>query len=178
LPAAMIFFGDRRPTRTIWNWRRDRRESEGIPSVGQTAALALVAAIDDPSRIRRSRDRRIWAWFRGAIGRARSTTSWVSRNAGTDGCGPCCMKPPTSCLRATKASSNSRTGPLRSPSDQRCARRGPLWHPSRDRHARDAAGRNGVRADLGLAIHKDRRPNVAPKRSEALGREQTEARIA
>jgi hypothetical protein len=27
----------------------------------------------------------------------RSTTSAASRNAGTDGCGPCCTRPPTSC---------------------------------------------------------------------------------
>jgi Transposase IS116/IS110/IS902 family len=42
-----------------------------IPGVGQLTALAFVAAIDDPSRIRRSRDiAPIWAWSPGGISRA------------------------------------------------------------------------------------------------------------
>ena len=62
-----------------------------IPGVGQLTALAFVAAIDDPSRIRRSRDAApISAWFQDAISRARSTTSAASRSAGTGGCGLCC----------------------------------------------------------------------------------------
>jgi Transposase IS116/IS110/IS902 family len=69
-----------------------------IPGVGQLTALAFVAAIDDPSRIRRSRD--VGAYL-GLVPRryhsATSTTSAASRDAGIDGCGPCCTKPPTSC---------------------------------------------------------------------------------
>jgi hypothetical protein len=39
-----------------------------IPGVGQLTALAFVAAIDDPSRIRQSRDiAPIWAWFQDGI---------------------------------------------------------------------------------------------------------------
>jgi hypothetical protein len=38
----------------------------------------------------------IWAWFQNAISPGRSTTSAASRNAATGGCGPCCMRPPTS----------------------------------------------------------------------------------
>ena len=69
-----------------------------IPGVGQLTALAFVAAIDDPSRIRRSRD--IGA-YPGLVPRryhrARSTTSAASRNAATGVCEPSCTRPPTSC---------------------------------------------------------------------------------
>ena len=69
-----------------------------IPGVGQLTALAFVAAIDDPSRIRRSRDSApISAWSPGGISRARSTTSAASRNAVTGVCEPSCTRPPTSC---------------------------------------------------------------------------------
>ena len=69
-----------------------------IPGVGQLTALAVVAAIDDPSRIRHSRE--VGAYLGlvpGDISRGRSTMSAASRNAGTGGCGPCCTKPPMSC---------------------------------------------------------------------------------
>ena len=68
-----------------------------IPGVGQLTALAFVAAIDDPSRIRRSRD--IGAYLGlapGGISRARSTTPAASPNAATGGCKPSCTRPPTS----------------------------------------------------------------------------------
>ena len=69
-----------------------------IPGVGQLTALAFVAAVDDPSRIRRSRDiGAIWAWFPNAISPGKSTIAAASRNAATGGCEPCCMRPPTSC---------------------------------------------------------------------------------
>jgi hypothetical protein len=44
-------------------------------------------------------------------------------------------------------------------------------------HARDAARRNGVRIGVSPRNPRDRRPKPAPKRSDALGREQTTARI-
>ena len=69
-----------------------------IPGVGQLTALAFVAAVDDPSRIRRSRD--ICAYLGLVPRRYQSgevTTSAAYRNAGTGGCGPSCTKPPTSC---------------------------------------------------------------------------------
>jgi transposase len=62
-----------------------RRRLMTIPGVGQLTALAFVAAIDDPSRIRRSRDIGAnLAWSPGGISRARSTTPAASRNAGGD----------------------------------------------------------------------------------------------
>jgi hypothetical protein len=86
-------------------WARAGTDGEGLgglppvndhPGVDQLTALAFAAAIDDPSRIRRSREMSapIWAWFQGAISRARSITSAASRSAGIGGCGPCCTKPP------------------------------------------------------------------------------------
>jgi transposase len=61
-----------------------------IPGVGQLTALAFVAAVNDPSRIRRSRDI-------GAISPGKSTMLAASQNAATGECGPCCMRPPMSC---------------------------------------------------------------------------------
>jgi transposase len=69
-----------------------------IPGVGQQTALAFVAAIDDPSRIRRSgTSALIWAWFPGGISLGKSTTSAASRNAAIAEFEPCCTKPPMSC---------------------------------------------------------------------------------
>src|ERR1700678_1957507 len=69
-----------------------------IPGVGQLTALAFVAAIDDPSRIRRSRDIGAYsAWSPGGISLARSTTPAASRNAGIGGCERCRTRPLTSC---------------------------------------------------------------------------------
>jgi transposase len=69
-----------------------------IPGVGQLTALAFVAAIDDPSRIRRSRD--VGAYLDLVPRRYQSGdvdyVGGISR-CGIDGCGPCCTKPPTSC---------------------------------------------------------------------------------
>ena len=69
-----------------------------IPGVGQLTALAFVAAIDDRSRIRRSRDVGVYLGLvpRG-ISPGRSTMSAASRNAGTDVCEPSCTRPPMSC---------------------------------------------------------------------------------
>ena len=50
-----------------------------------------------------------------------------SPNAAIGGCGPLCTRLPMSCWTRTRASSNSRTGPSQSPSDQRCAKRESLW---------------------------------------------------
>jgi transposase len=70
-----------------------------IPGVGQLTALAFVATIDDPSRIRRSRDVGAYRGLvpQGGISLARSTTPAASRNAGTGACEPFCTRPPTSC---------------------------------------------------------------------------------
>jgi transposase len=70
-----------------------------IPGVGQLTALAFVAAIDDPSRIRRSRD--VGAYL-GLVPRRYQSgevdyVGSISKCAWTGGCGPCCTKPPMSC---------------------------------------------------------------------------------
>ena len=49
--------------------------------------------------------------------------------------------------------------------------------PPRDHHACDAAGRNRVRIGISPRNPRDRRPNPASMRSDALGREQTTAPI-
>ena len=77
---------------------------------------------------------------------------------------------------ATGASSNSRTGPSRSPSNQRCAKRESLWL---------AASRSSCMLCCGTEPsshrHKpaprDRRPNPAPMRSDALGRSRRRRRF-
>ena len=68
-----------------------------IPGVGQLTALAFVATIDDPSRIRRSRD--IGAYL-GLVPRRHQSgevdyTGGISK-CGDRRCGPSCMKPPMS----------------------------------------------------------------------------------
>jgi hypothetical protein len=49
--------------------------------------------------------------------------------------------------------------------------------PPGDHHARDAARRDGFRVGLSPRNPRDRRPNPAPMRSDARGREQTTAPI-
>jgi transposase len=100
-----------------------------IPGVGQLTALAFVAAIDDPSRIRRSRD--MGAYF-GLIAR-RYQSDEVDYTGGISKCGDrrvrtLLCEAANVMLTRYKASSNSRTGPSRSPSDQRCAKRGLRSH--------------------------------------------------
>ena len=84
------------------------RRLRTIPGVGQLTALAFVAAIRDPSRIRRSRD--IGAYL-GLVPRqyqsGRSITLAAYPNAGTGGCERFSMRPPIMLTRY-KASPNSR----------------------------------------------------------------------
>ena len=120
-----------------------------IPGVGQLTALAFVAAIDDPSRIRRSETSApIWAWFQGGISRARSTTSAASRNAATAGA--------DAPVRSRQCHADPLQGPAQTQglglrdrqaiNDAQSASRS--GSPPRDHHARDAARRNGVRIGL------------------------------
>jgi transposase len=79
-----------------------------IPGVGQLTALAFVAAIDDPSRIRRSRD--IGAYL-GLVSRRYQSgevdyVGSISKCGDRRACERCCTRPPMSCLRATRASSS------------------------------------------------------------------------
>src|ERR1700723_2138757 len=99
-----------------------------IPGVGQLTALAFVAAIDDPSRIRRSRD--VGAYL-GLVPR-RYQSGEVDYIGSISKCGDrrvrtLLYEAANVMLTATRASSNSRTGPSRSPSDQRCAKHQLLW---------------------------------------------------
>src|ERR1700677_1871261 len=57
-------------------------------------------------------------------------------------------------LQGPAQTQGSRTRPLRSPSDQRCAKRGSLGSPPWGHNARYAAGRNRVRAGLNNRSHE------------------------
>ena len=99
-----------------------------IPGVGQLTALAFVAAIDDPSRIRRSRD--VGAYL-GLVPR-RYQSGEVDYIGGISKCGDRRVR--TLLYEAANVMLTRYKGQLklkdwasRSPSDQRCARRGLLW---------------------------------------------------
>jgi transposase len=98
-----------------------------IPGVGQLTALAFVAAIDDRSRIRRSRD--VGAYL-GLVPR-RYQSGEVDYLGGISKCGDRRVRTSHEAanvmLTRCRASSNSRTRPSRSPKDQRSAKRGLLW---------------------------------------------------
>jgi transposase len=95
-----------------------------IPGVGQLTALAFVAAIDDPSRIRRSRD--VGAYL-GLVPR-RHQSGEVDYVGSISKCGDRRVRTPlyeaaNVMLTRYKGQLKSRTGPLRSPKDQRCKAR-------------------------------------------------------
>ena len=117
------------------------RRLMAIPGVGQLTALAFVAAIDDPSRIRRSRD--VGAYL-GLV---------------------------------PKASSSSRTGPSPSPDDRPCARRASLWRVASPLSCMRCYAMGRSSSSPKPCKPRDRRPNPAPKRSDARGREQATAWI-
>ena len=99
-----------------------------IPGVGQLTALAFVAAIDDPSRIRWSRDLGAYLGLvprrrqSGEIDYVGSISKCDDRRVRT-----LLYEAANVMLTRYKASSNSRTGPSRSLGDQRCAKRESLW---------------------------------------------------
>ena len=103
-----------------------------IPGVGQLTALAFVAAIDDPSRIRRSRD--VGAYL-GLVPR-RYQSGEVDYVGGISKCG-----------------------------DRRV--RTLLYEAANVMLTRYAAGRDRVHIGLAPRNPRDRRPNLAPKRSDA-----------
>ena len=127
-----------------------------IPGVGQLTALAFVAAIDDPSRIRRSRD--IGAYLglgpqALSVGRGRLHRRHLEmrRSAGAN--------PP---VRGRQCHADPLQGPAQAQglglrdrqaiNDAQGA--GRSGSPPRDHHARDAARRDGVRARLSPASHE------------------------
>ncbi len=150
-----------------------------IPGVGQLTALAFVAAIDDPSRIRRSRD--VGAYL-GLVPR-RYQSGEVDYTGGISKCGDRRVR--TLLYEAANVMLTRYKGQLKlkdwafaiaKRSTMRKAR-SRSGSPPRDHHARDAARRDGVRVGLSPQDPRDRRPNPAPTRSDARGREQTTARI-
>jgi transposase len=99
-----------------------------IPGVGQLTALAFVAAIDDPSRIRRSQD--VGAYL-GLVPR-RYQSGEVDYTGSISKCGDrrvrtLLYEAANVMLTRYKGQLNSRIGRSRSPTDQRCAKRESLW---------------------------------------------------
>ena len=148
-----------------------------IPGVGQLTALAFVAAIDDPSRIRLSETSApIWVWFPGGISRARSTTPAASRNAGTGACEPSCTRPPMSMLTRYKGELELKDWAFAIARRSTMRKREVVWLA--------ASGSSCMRccetrqsSYWPKPAARDRSPNPAPKGSDAQGREQTTARI-
>jgi transposase len=99
-----------------------------IPGVGQLTALAFVAAIDDPSRIRRSRD--IGAYL-GLVPK-RYQSGEVDYTGGISKCGDRRVR--TLLYEAANVMLTRYKGQLKlkdwafaMPNDQRCAKRESLW---------------------------------------------------
>ena len=122
-----------------------------IPGVGQLTALAFVAAIEDASRIRRSRD--VGAYL-GLVPR-RYQSGEVDYTGGISKCGDRRVR--TLLYEAANVMLTRYKGQLKlkglgvrdrqAINDAKCE--GCSGSPPRDHHARDAARRNRVRADLG-----------------------------
>jgi transposase len=96
-----------------------------IPGVGRLTALAFVAAIDDPSRIRRSRD--IGAYF-GLVAR-RYQSGEVDYTGGISKCGdrrvrPLLYEAANVMLTRYKRQLKLKDWAFAMPRDQRCAQRG------------------------------------------------------
>ena len=150
-----------------------------IPGVGQLTALAFVAAIDDPSRIRRSRD--IGAYL-GFVYRRYQSGEVDYGVGGISKCGDRRVR--TLLYEAANVMLTRYKGQLklkdwafaiakRSTMRQGARRSGAS---SRNHHARDAAQRDRVHSRLKTQFGDGGR-NPTPTRSDALGREQTTARI-
>jgi hypothetical protein len=138
-----------------------------IPGVGQLTALAFVAAVDDPSRIRRSRD--IGAYLSlvpGDISRARSTTPAASRNAGIGGCGPPirgggqCDADPLQGPAQTQGLGLRDRPAINDAQSVSCS-----GSPPCDHYARHAARRDRVRIGLSPAVHLPSRSPPRPRPS-------------
>ena len=150
-----------------------------IPGVGQLTALAFVAAIDDPSRIRRSRD--IGAYL-GLVPR-RYQSGEVDYTGGISKCGDRRVR--TLLYEAANVMLTRYKGQLKLKDWAFAIAKRSTMRKARVALARrlaiimHAMLRDGTEFAVGLspANPRDRRPNPAPKRSDAPGREQTTARI-
>jgi transposase len=127
-----------------------------IPGVGQLTALAFVAAIDDPSRIRRSRD--VGAYL-GLVPRRYQSgeVDYIGSNLEMRGqAGADAPVRSRQChVDALQRSAQTQGLGLR---DRQAINDAEGSHrpgsPTRDHHARDAARRDGVRIGLSPAIHE------------------------
>ena len=150
-----------------------------IPGVGQLTALAFVAAIDDPSRIRRSRD--VGAYL-GLVPRRYQSGRGRLRRQHLEMRGQAGANAP---VRSRQCHADPLQGPAQTQglglrdrqaiNDAQSAES--LWlAASRSSCMRCCeTGRSSYRPKPGKP--RDRRPNPAPTRSDARGREQTTARI-
>ena len=150
-----------------------------IPGVGQLTALAFVAAIDDPSRIRRSRD--VGAYL-GLVPR-RYQSGEVDYVGSISKCGDRRVR--TLLYEAANVMLTRYKGQLKLKD----------WAFAIAKRSTMRKARVVVARRLAIIIHvrcfamgrsssspkpgkpRDRRPHPAPKRSDARGREQTTARI-
>ena len=148
-----------------------------IPGVGQLTALAFVAAIDDPSRVRRSRD--IGAYL-GLVPRSGSGSKAPSVGRGRlhrrhlEMRGWAGANPP---VRGRQCHAD----PLRGPAQARglglrnrqavndAQGEGCSGAPPRDHHARDASRWDGVRARLSRASHETGGRNQLPRGATPKG---------
>ena len=164
--------------------RRMTRASEAcrrlmtIPGVGQLTALAFVAAIDDPSRIRRSRD--VGAYL-GLVPK-RYQSGEVDYVGGISKCGDRRVR--TLLYEAANVMLTRYKGQLKLKDWAFAIARRSTMRKARVALARrlaiimHAMLRDGTEfARRRPAIHGDRRPHRAPARSDARGREQTTASI-
>jgi hypothetical protein len=164
--------------------RRMTRASEAcrrlmtIPGVGQLTALAFAAAIDDPSRIRRSRD--VGAYL-GLVPK-RYQSGEVDYVGGISKCGDRRVR--TLLYEAANVMLTRYKGPLKLKdwafavarrSSMRKARVALARRLAIIMHAMVRDGTSSSRRRPGN--HRDRRPHRAPARSDAQGREQTTAPI-
>ena len=149
-----------------------------IPGVGQLTALAFVAAIDDPSRIRRSRD--VGAYL-GLVPR-RYQSGEVDYVGSISKCGDRRVR--TLLYEAANVMLTRYKGQLKLKDWAFAIAKRSTMRKARIALARrlaiimHAMLRDGTEFDRRRPSNpRDRRPNRAPKRSDARGREQTTARI-
>jgi Transposase IS116/IS110/IS902 family len=149
-----------------------------IPGVGQLTALAFVAAIDDPSRIRRSRD--IGAYL-GLVPR-RYQSGEVDYVGGISKCGDRRVRTllyEAANVMLTRYKSRLKLKDWAFDRQAIDDAESPCCSGSayRDHHAGDAARRDGVRIGISPRNLRNRRPKPAPKRGDARGRERQMAPI-
>ena len=149
-----------------------------IPGVGQLTALAFVAAIDDPSRIRRSRD--VGAYL-GLVPR-RYQSGEVDYTGGISKCGDRRVR--TLLYEAANVMLTRYKGQLKLKDwafaiakRSTMRKRGLLWLAASRSSCTRCCETEPSSCRLRPNRPRDRRPYPAPKRSDALGREQTTARI-